>query len=277
MKSILILFGFVGLALSDCGKTPLPPDESFIVGGTEAKPYSWPWQIVFCRHGWLGGCSLMCGGSVIDENWVMTAGHCVEGNTNSPKSFRVKLGVFDQRKDNEKGEVVMEIEKIFLHPKFENVHGVPVYDVALLKLKSPVSFTDHIQPVCLPKSDAGLINSKHSATITGWGTKEQGGLLTPSNLRQVVVPMVNQTVCDDAYGDQIFNPTMFCAGLRGKDSCQGDSGGPLVMKHEDGRWFEYGVVSWGHGCAQNGYPGVYSRVTAYCDFLKQTVGKDMCQ
>lgn len=273
MKVLYFLFALFGYVLSDCGNTPIPPDETRIVGGQVAKPYSWPWQTVFCQKGY-GGCSLLCGGSVIDNHWVMTAGHCVYGNVHAPKQFRVKMGVYNQKQSKEVGEVVVEIKKIHLHPNYDPDDAS--YDIALLQLKTPIKYTNHIQPVCLPASDENVINNdQYSATVTGWGTLQEGASGIPTKLHQVTVPFVDQEKCNTDYQGQLQDKVMFCAGVGGKDSCQGDSGGPLVRRKGD-QWFQYGIVSWGNGCAQPGFPGVYSRVTAYCDFIKKTTGKDLC-
>jgi len=254
--------------LKDC-------DTGRIVGGCEAIPYSWPWQVGFMQN-YFGDLSLICGGAVIDNQWIMCAGHCVYGSEDDPTQFRVKLGVFDRSSTNESGMVVAEIEKIYLHPNFSM--STIEWDISLLKLKKPLSFTDHIQPVCVPKSDAGVIAKNNSCWVTGWGTLHEGDFGLPKNLNQVIVPYLDQADCDKEYGSSSINDKcMFCAGRTGVDSCQGDSGGPVVTQAADGRWFQYGIVSWGYGCAEPGHAGVYSRVTAYCDWMKQMIGRDICQ
>ena len=84
------------------------------------------------------------------------------------------------------------------------------------------------------------------------------------------MPTVNQKECNKAYSDfGGVTDRMLCAGYQqgGKDACQGDSGGPLVA---DGKLV--GVVSWGYGCAQAGYPGVYSRVAVVRDWVRENSG-----
>jgi len=282
MLKTVTLLAVIGIALGDypCGVPVVQQDLSCgekIVGGCKAKPYSWPWQAAFAeKSGWSGSYSLICGASLIANQWVMTAGHCVEGSQDDPTKFRVKLGVFDRANNDEPGEVVAEIESIHLHPDYNP--STVEWDISLLKLKQPVAFSDHIIPVCLPKSDDIVINSNHSAWCTGWGTLHEGDPSIPKDLYQVEVPFLDQSVCDNEYGaTNINNKCMFCAGKTGKDSCQGDSGGPLVFQHpEDKKYYEYGIVSWGQGCAEAGHAGVYSRVTAYCGFIQKTTGLDLC-
>lgn len=138
---------------NSCGQTPIAPNlgsngEDRIVGGSDAVPYSWPWQMVWCKQGWFW-CSLECGGTLLEHNWAMTAGHCVEGNTGSPGSFCVKFGVFDENQNTENGELVVHVDSIHLHPQY-SANPDPQFDIALIKLASPVQYTNHIQPVCLP-------------------------------------------------------------------------------------------------------------------------------
>jgi secreted trypsin-like serine protease len=264
-----------------CGMPAIPPivancDQNRIVGGCTATPYSWPWQIGFYESG-----SMICGGSIIDNMWIMTAGHCVYGNTNSPSRFTIRAGVFDHNSQTESGEQVAQVEQIFLHPNF-SMSSIS-WDISLLKLATPLNYTTHISPVCVPKSDAGIFVEGADSWVTGWGTLHSGDFGLPKNLNQVRVPFLNQSHCDQEYGASAINDAcMFCAGRTGEDSCQGDSGGPLVVSMSTpmgaaaGPWFEYGLVSWGYGCAEAGHAGVYSRVSAYCNFIDATLGKTVC-
>ena len=93
----------------------------------------------------------------------------------------------------------------------------------------------------------------------------------PTNeLRQVTVPIVSQKECTTDYGTGTITDRMLCAGdvQGGKDSCMGDAGDPLVIKR-DNVWEVQGIASWGRGCAEKGFPGVYTRVTQLIDWIKQ--------
>jgi secreted trypsin-like serine protease len=279
MFSLIFFAGVVvatGLgALPDCGKTPIPPDESRIVGGKIAIAYSWPWQVEMCMdYGW-GSCDLRCGGTIIDEQWIMSAAHCVDGYEDQAASFGIKVGTFDYNDNNETGEVVFNVSQIFKNPQYGSPHQFS-HDISLLKLSGKITFTNHIQPVCVPKNVTDLVHKGKSAWVTGWGATSEDGPVS-DKLRQVHVPFLEMSACTKEYGSSEIDDTMECAGKQGVDSCQGDSGGPLVTKHNDGRWFQAGIVSWGQGCAEKGYAGVYSRPSANCDFIKKTIGYDICQ
>jgi secreted trypsin-like serine protease len=225
-------------------------------------------------YGW-GSCDLRCGGTIIDEQWIMSAAHCVDGYEDQAASFGIKVGTFDYNDNNETGEVVFNVSQIFKNPQYGSPHQFS-HDISLLKLSGKITFTNHIQPVCVPKNVTGLVHKGKSAWVTGWGATSEDGPVS-DKLRQVHVPFLEMSACTKEYGSSEIDDTMECAGKQGVDSCQGDSGGPLVTKHTDGRWFQAGIVSWGQGCAEKGYAGVYSRPSANCDFIKKTIGYDICQ
>ncbi|CAK6976630.1 serine protease 27-like [Scomber scombrus] len=247
-----ILCGFavvVALLTKACGKATLNPR---IVGGQNSSPGSWPWQADLYLDG-----THHCGGSLINEHWVLTAAHCIaEG------SLVVYLGRHSLSGSNV-NEVSRAVVKVITHPHYDPL----TYDndIALLKLNDSVSFTDYIQPVCLASEGstfhAGTIN-----WVTGWGAtrniSNNGDIL-----QEVDVPITGHNECNCYYHDQITK-NMICAGYKegGKDSCQGDSGGPMVTKMGQ-IWIQSGVVSFGDGCAVAMKPGVYARVSEYEDWI----------
>jgi len=265
-----------------CGVPAIKPDTSTnIVGGKEAIPYSWPWQVFVDKKLFIG--HLLCGGTLISNQWVLTAGHCVKSifGTGKPDQFTVKLGVFNNERNDEPGEQVLRISEVRVHPKFSGSIFDPRYDVALLKLEKAVEFDDHISPVCLPAAlNADLPAAGTATFVTGWGnTEAEAPILTGVHtLQQVSIPIVSMEKCKIAYPGAISEDLMFCAGPEegGKGSCRGDSGGPIAFQDpaNDGKWTQIGIVSFGKGCAQPGLYGVNSRISGFIDFIQEYV-KDL--
>ncbi|XP_040918162.1 transmembrane protease serine 9-like [Toxotes jaculatrix] len=246
--------------LSDCGQPPL---NTRIVGGQVAPVGSWPWQVSLHSSG-----SHFCGGSLINNNWVLTAAHCVS----SIRNVVVYLGRQSQEGVNN-NEVSRTVAEFIVHPNY--VARTSDNDIALLRLSSPVTFTNFILPVCLAASGSTFYNGTDT-WVTGWGTIGSGvPLPSPQNLMEVEVPVVGNRQCNCDYGVGTITDNMMCAGLRagGKDSCQGDSGGPLVSK-QGGRWIQAGIVSFGIGCAQPNFPGVYARVSRYQSWIESNINSN---
>ncbi|XP_038135056.1 transmembrane protease serine 9-like isoform X1 [Cyprinodon tularosa] len=240
-----------------CGKPLL---NTRIVGGETAPAGSWPWQVSLHRSGHF------CGGSLINDQWVLTAAHCV---SQSSSLITVYLGRQSQEGSNP-NEVNRTVSLISIHPDF-NVATL-TNDIALLKLSEPVSFTSFILPVCLATQNSTFYTGVHS-WITGWGNIESGvPLPSPQNLMEVKVPVVGNRQCKCSYGESTITENMICAGLQegGKDSCQGDSGSPMVVKQGE-HWIQAGIVSFGSGCAEPDSPGVYTRVSNYESWIKSVI------
>ncbi|XP_026133110.1 serine protease 27-like [Carassius auratus] len=248
----------------NCGRTPVTT-RSRIVGGQNASAGHWPWQaslLLLSRH--------ICGGSLINKQWVLSAAHCVHGYPTS--YFSVFLGRQIQGGINP-NEVFRYVRFIIKHPSYNNLTNEN--DIALLKLRSPVPFTDYIRPVCLAAHNS-VFNSGTDSWITGWGNIGEGvPLLSPNVLQEVDVSVIGNRQCNCLYGVGNITDNMICAGLLegGKDSCQGDIGGPMVSM-QSSVWVQSGIVSFGTGCARPELPGVYTRVSHYEEWISSLVCSD---
>merc|ERR1712127_86877 len=226
-----------------------------IVGGEDASYGEFPHQIMLLRGGPDG--SLMCGGSLVSSNMVVTAGHCCDGQSANRLGVAVgshKLHSMDFYQEN------IQVSKVILHEDYDSFNILN--DICLLELESAAAMGSHVATIVFPSAGAEY-DEGTMCTVTGWGTTSEGGNLA-NTLQKVEVPVVSDDHCRDSYGQNDIADSMICAGLErgGKDSCQGDSGGPFVCGNELS-----GVVSWGYGCAEAGYPGVYTQTSYFIDWL----------
>merc|ERR1739838_1041609 len=239
-----------------------------IVGGEEASDGEFPWQVSLRSIGALGA-THFCGGSIINENWILTAAHCCAGQipaTMHVVAGGIKLNNFENEEENR------NLDAIIGHPDYSA--ATISNDACLLKMKEPFEWTEFIQPIALPAPMQDTAGGS-MATVTGWGTTSEGGLGLPNVLHKVTLPVVSDEDCNAAYGAAGYavEDSMICAGLAegGKDSCQGDSGGPFFSNESPETRELLGVVSWGIGCGRAGYPGVYTEVSYFVEWITETM------
>ncbi|XP_028609815.1 chymotrypsin-like elastase family member 2A [Grammomys surdaster] len=271
MIRTLLLSALVAGALS-CGfpTYEVQDDVSRVVGGQEATPNSWPWQVSL-QYLSSGRWYHTCGGSLVANNWVLTAAHCISNS----RTYRVLLGRHSLS-TSESGSLAVQVSKSVVHEKWNSQKIANGYDIALLKLASPVSLTSKIQTACLPPAGTVLANN-YPCYVTGWGRLQTNGA-SPDVLQQGRLLVVDYATCSSAswWGSSV-KTTMVCAGGDGvTSSCNGDSGGPLNCKASNGQWQVHGIVSFGStlGCNYPRKPSVFTRVSSYIDWINTVIAKN---
>jgi V8-like Glu-specific endopeptidase len=251
---------------SQCGAGPksvasFSDQIAKIVNGEEAAPNSWPFIVPLLNNG-----RQFCGGSLIDNIHVLTAAHCVAHMSSwDVARLSVALSVHTIKPLDSQSSSY-KVRRVTRHKSFDS--RTLYNDVAILTLESAVQFSPKVSPICLPSASDSNSYVNRDTVVMGWGTLREGGSQA-SKLMQVTVSVQPNDVCKKNYGSNApggIIDTMLCAAAPGKDSCQGDSGGPLVIKNGDS-WTQVGIVSWGIGCAQNPYAGVYTRVTSFMNWI----------
>jgi len=231
-----------------------------IVSGENARPGQWPWMIsvqVRTRRGYYH----KCGAALLNKEWALTAAHCLASVQQD--SILVKYGGLDFASIEDKFYESKVLS--FPHPKFSM--KTQKFDIALLKLLTPVEYQFNVLPICLPDKD--MIFDEEQSIVAGWGKLAEKGLVT-TKLQYVGIPIINNTECQTIYKriNKLIDQDLMCAGydIGQKDSCEGDSGGPMMV-FKRGRWVAAGVISWGVGCARPNQPGVSTRVTEFLDWI----------
>jgi len=252
---------------ASCGRTKF---DKRIVGGAPANPHQYPWlAALVSKRG-----RQFCGGSVINERFILTAAHCVDGSSAS----KLNVAVAKHNRTQDLDQHVFTVKKITIHDNYNR--ATQNNDIAIIELQQSLrALIRHsdgwVRPICLataPCSSAATCYSSRQAVLAGWGLLKEGEFVGSDAVQYVKVPIMTNKACQADYRQDGIGITkqMLCAGLPtgGKDTCQGDSGGPMAVKEDDDAHVQVGVVSFGKGCARAGAPGVYARVSEFLDWIR---------
>ncbi|KAL6468287.1 hypothetical protein MHYP_G00239640 [Metynnis hypsauchen] len=251
--------GQILIAKSAISTKPRPILQPWLVGAEVGRKGESPWQaLILNAKG-----KFHCGGVLIDESWILTAAHCLETSLR----FSVRLGDYLRFK-KEDSEVTIPVSKIVSHPKYNPV--TVDNDIALLRLATPVKFTDYILPACLPSrslAERVLHLNGTQTVVTGWGKQNETASHYSSTLGFINVPLVDHAECARHMVNNLTQ-NVLCAGIIGKvrDACKGDSGGPMMTQYHN-TWFLIGLVSWGEGCGHTDKLGIYTKVSNYLEWI----------
>ena len=223
-----------------------------VVGGVRAQQGDFPWVVRL---------SVGCAGALTTSRHVLTAAHCVDG-TGRDTGIVVTAGSVDVHSDR-----AIRVRSTYVRqaPGFRDTEQGD--DWALIELERDLDLP------ALPLATTTEYD-RGTFTIMGWGATREDGSGWLRHLRTANVSFVDDERCGSAYrsaGYGFVGRDMICAGDPGVDTCQGDSGGPMVRRDSAGRWVQVGIVSWGHGCARRGYPGVYTQVSTFADEIQSGV------
>ncbi|KAF2891877.1 hypothetical protein ILUMI_14313 [Ignelater luminosus] len=256
-----------------------------VLGGTETTKREFPWMALLQYKKNSGGLTFSCGGVIINKRYILTAAHCVTGQITQRvgQLVNVRLGEWDTRTDEDCDEiggfrdciepaVDYGVEETIPHSDYDDNSRNRYHDIALIRLNRVITTSDTIRPICMPTASERAAPSE-ILWVAGWGRTEYANN-SPVKLK-VGLPVTQTSKCSNTFksASVTLADTQICAGGEvNKDSCSGDSGGPLMKLHErNNQWILEGVVSFGTRCGTQNWPGIYTRVSKYLDWISNNI------
>lgn len=232
-----------------------------IVNGTTSAQGQFPYQVMIIAI--ISNGQTLCGGTLISNQWVLTAGHCINGGY----GFELHLGAQKFYDPTEPGREIYYSFEYILHERY--IASIAANDIGLIKLPTKVNFTSRIQPAALPSSQDLLVG--RTVVASGWGLQSMSAGHPATELQYAELQVLSNEECIRSYNSVLIRPSVICAkGAHLESICSGDSGGPLVL---NGTRTLVGITSFGNavGC-DSGYPGGFSRVAYYVDWISAKTG-----
>ncbi|CAH0698638.1 unnamed protein product [Spodoptera exigua] len=246
--------------------------DELIIGGTDAAQYEFS-HMVMVGYGELKDVQWLCGGALISEKFILTAGHCIASRDLGPITY-VVVGAL-RRSDAADRSKIYKVKNIIKHPQFQP--PAKYNDIALIETENTIKLDQFVVPACLHVGDN--INDE-KVQATGWGLTQYSGSVSDT-LQKVVLNKFTTAECSAKYQPvrlmkQGFDAqSQLCYGdkLVSKDTCQGDSGGPIQVKSKNitCMYTVVGVTSFGRACGFVGEPGIYTRVANYVPWIESIV------
>lgn len=243
---------------------PVPDVSTNIVGGYPANRAETPWFVLVNPN--IGGNYYLCGGTAISQQWVVTAAHCVTRSNGARMTpSEISSSYLKVNPESINSGMNYAWSNVIVHPDWNP--QMDTNDIALIQVA-------HIPATPLPySSDTSGPTAGTTLSAYGFGALSYGGPISAVLRQGNVLDLSGVSGPCGNYGNYYNNATQLCAGTRdgGTDSCQGDSGGPLTTMAA-GQRVLVGVVSWGYECARAGYPGIYTRVAQYANWIRGATG-----
>lgn len=256
-----------------------------LIGATVAAIDEFPWMaLIRYKDDKNVDVGFKCGGTLINNRYVMTAAHCILTDPQPLTLTGVRLGEWKLSTVEDCvqhvaiyncADPVVDrlVEEQIPHPYFNSKTGNN--DLGLLRMDKDVAYTDFIRPICLPPINIPPPPVGSIMTVCGWGATEDGSQADIKS--KIEIPLIANSECIKTVSSLTsITPNQVCAGgVEGKDACKGDSGGPLMRTYVDdtSQWYQEGIVSRGRGCGKKGYPGVYTRVARYINWIVNNIAE----